>query len=386
MRRLLWVGDAGCESGFARATHHTLEQLRKSWDVYVLGLNFRGDSDISKQYPYHMYPAYVQGGDYLGIRRLANLVVKHRVDCVVIQNDPANFAGYLDKLEGYTGTVVGTIAMDGKNCIFIDQLNRLDRVLFWTDFARDECIRQGLTPPSGVVPLGVDLNVYKPGDKLEARKRMALPEEVHDKFIVGNINRNQPRKRFDLMIRYFCRWAKEYRRDDAILYLHAAPTGDNAYDCGQLMHYYGLQDRLLLAEPETFQGTPEHWVVSTLQSFDLQASTTQGEGWGLTTLEGMACRIPQIVPMWSALADWAFKGSYQIECTSTSMTPRWNVIGGVPDEEGFIHGLDLLYRNREFRDSIAQKGFELANEPRYRWENIGAAFGRELERALVRLP
>ena len=38
------------------------------------------------------------------------------------------------------------------------------------------------------VPHGVDTNVFKPGDKAEARQRLGLPQ---DKFIVGTVAMNK---------------------------------------------------------------------------------------------------------------------------------------------------------------------------------------------------
>jgi len=43
MKKLLWIGDAACDSGFSNVTHSVLSFLHNSWDVSVLGVNYRGD-------------------------------------------------------------------------------------------------------------------------------------------------------------------------------------------------------------------------------------------------------------------------------------------------------------------------------------------------------
>lgn len=377
MRRLLFVGDAGCESGFAKATHHILEEVRKTWDVVVLGLNYRGDPH---KWPYPIHPAFVPGGDLFGVRRLLTMCDAYHPDTVVIQNDPWNIPAYTRELHKLKTppTAVGIIAVDGLNCRG-DALNGLQHAIFWTRFAQAEAVKGGMTIPSGIAPLGVDLNVFYPQDMRTARTKLGLPQDIIDGFVVGNINRNQPRKRLDLTIRYFANWYHTWKRKDAFLYLHVAPTGDFGFDCQQLAKYYNIGDRLILAEPEMYHGTPEHWVATTLNSFDVQMTTTQGEGWGLTTMEGMACGVPQVVPQWAALEEWCAGAAWQVECTSTSSTPKVNVVGGIACEESMTYALNHLYKFPALRDEFCKKGIALVAQDKYRWQNVATRFADEID-------
>jgi glycosyltransferase involved in cell wall biosynthesis len=390
-RKILWVGDAGCDSGFAKATHYTLgnkpgEGLSTTYDCYVEALNYRGDGNIARRYPHlTMYPSWVAGGDLFGVRRIRDLVIQIRPDVIVIQQDPWNFNAYLEEVKDIDIPVVGIVALDGYNMMFSPALNRLDRIIWWQKFAQEEGRKAGVTTPSAVIGLGVDRSIFKPGDRMEARKRIGLPDDVINGFIVGNVNRNQPRKRMDLTVKYFADWVNARSIRDAYLYLHVAPTGDQGYQCDQLAKYYGVNDRMIYAEPQMWKSTPEHWVVTTMQAFDVLVSTTQGEGMGLTTLEAMACGIPCIVPDWSALGEWAKPGAWMVPCDNISVTPRANVIGGVPSQDEFIHALETLYVNTSSREKLAQKGLALSMEPQFNWKLIADAVARELEAALLKL-
>lgn len=378
MKKLLWIGDAGCDSGFAKATHAILEETRKTYDVAVLGINYRGDPH---DYPYPIFPA-VPGGDILGYGRVKELVLRMVPDVIVIQLDPWLFRYFFGPLKGVPIPVVGIVAVDGKNCMGM-ALNVLSRAVFWTRFGEEEAIKGGMTIPSGVVPLGVDLARYRPGDRTKARHALQLPPDVVNGFIVGNVNRNQPRKRFDLLIRYFGRWIREFHIKDAFLFLHSAPTGERGYDLEQLSRYYGFGDRMILAEPTPYHGASEEHLVATYQAFDVQATTTQGEGWGLTTMEGMACGIPQILPAWSALEEWASPAACMIPCTSTATTLKVNVVGGVPEEATMIRTLDRLYRDHTYRQNLREAGLDLVAQPQYRWEEIGQRFTQEFDLARI---
>jgi glycosyltransferase involved in cell wall biosynthesis len=380
VRKLLWIGDAVVSTGFARCTHKTLDVLKDSWEVHVLGVGYVGDPH---QWPYAIYPC-LPGGDVWGVGRTAALVRAVKPDVVVVQNDPWNIPAYVKEVRDASPDVpiVAAMPVDGRNCQG-NKLEGLALAVFWTEFGLREARRGGYEGPAVVVPLGVDLDVYRPIPKSEAREKAEILPHVGDAFVVGNVNRNQPRKRLDLTVRYFAEWVRKSHIDDAFLYLHIAPTKDDNYDVMQLMRYYGFRGdrkRLVLAEPEIGFGIKEELMPYVYSCFDVQLTTTQGEGWGLTTMEGMACGVPQIVPKWSALGEWTGRGAIQVPCTTTAVTPCMiNVIGGVPDEEMTIQALQGLYQDVHLREKYSKNALEIAARPEYRWPAVGRAFGEALD-------
>jgi D-inositol-3-phosphate glycosyltransferase len=373
--RLLWVGDAGCSSGFARSTHKILETVHLHYDVQVLGLNYFGDPH---GYPYELFPCRTvkHPGDFFGLKRIAERVEVFVPNVIVIQNDPWNFPGYFRALKekAITTPVVGIVAVDGLNCGGT-YLNGLANAVFWTEFGRQEAIKGGYHGPSSVIPLGVDLNIYKPMEKSQALDCLGIPQKYADKFIVGCVNRNQHRKRLDLLVQGFATWVKTYDVQDAYLYLHVAPTGDQGFNLEQLMFYYGVPERLILATPDMGHGVHEMEVAATYNATDVGISTSQGEGMGLTTLEGMACRRAQIAVDFAAVGDWARWTFEKLPVREYACTPNYiNSIGGVTGVEDIVVSLKRMYDHSEQRRGLAEAGFTLANEPQFRWENIGARF------------
>jgi glycosyltransferase involved in cell wall biosynthesis len=373
-RRLVWIGDAAVASGFAKCTHYILDYLKDHWKIYVLGLNYLGDPH---NYDYPIYPCF-SGGDAFGLGRVVELINKIKPDIVIVQNDPWNIPAYLN----ITGNVpvIASMPVDGKNCKGRG-LNGLALAIFWTEFARNEANLGGYTGPSEIINLGVDLNIFEPRKKKECRRKVGLPDKLDEAFIIGNINRNQPRKRLDLTLEYFTEWIRKENINDAYLFFHVAPTGDAGYDLGQLGHYYGVANKLILADLNIGKGVLEEELVNVYNCFDVQVTTTQGEGWGLTTMEGMACGIPQIVPDWSALGEWCKDAAILIPCINHITTPTSiNVVGGVPEKQNFIAQLNLLYKDKELRSTLIKKGLDLVIRDEYRWENIGRRFYEAIEK------
>jgi D-inositol-3-phosphate glycosyltransferase len=277
--------------------------------------------------------------------------------------------------------LVGIIAVEGKNCKGTD-LNGLDRAIFWTEFGRQQA--RGCTVPTAIVPLGVDLDIYKPGDRIEARQAIGLPTECIDAFILGNINRNQNRKRLDLTIQYFAEWYHRNGRPNAYVYLHALPGSSTQCDIDQLADYYGVQARLILPQfKDFFSGVIEQWVVTTYQTFDAAINSGLGEGWGLTTMEGMACGIPQIATDCAAIPEWAGDAVRLTPVCSWGVMPDVNtMIGGVPDAEESIRAIHDMYSDVSYRKLMADRALARVFEDRFRWANIAEGFSREIREAL----
>lgn len=379
MKKILFIGDGpDVPSGFGKATREILDVLRHSYDVTVLGINANGDRGTV---PYDVYTCW-PGGDLYGVGRLIWCCDKTKPDIICIQQDGWNFQAYLQQLAQFPEyakiPVVAIVAIDGKNF----QGRWLDGValaIFWTQFALDEAREGGYKGAAVVIPLGVDLKTYYPIDKKVARKARKI-DSIGDMFIVGNVNRNQPRKRWDLTLKYFAEWITSRKVNDAWLYLHTAPTGERGVDVPRLARYYGVIHRLALIEPETFYGIPEEEMRATYNCFDVCISTTQGEGMGLPAMEAMACGVPCILPDWSAYGDWAKDAALLVPCTSTAIGPPYqNVIGGVVDEQQFVKELDRLYRSKDLREFHSEKGLLRITESRFHWANIGGAYVKALE-------
>lgn len=378
MSRLLWIGDAGVETGFAKCTHETCKVLQQlGWDVHVLALNFSGDF-VPGQFSWPMYRA-ASGGDPFGYRRTAEIIKKINPDLVLVQNDPWNVRGYMKQNESVK--MVASMPVDGFNCQG-RALNGLAGAIFWTEFGKREAERGGYSGPSSVIPLGVDLKTFYPIGKAEARS-VHLPTRLRDAFIVGFVGRNQPRKRIDLLIAYFAGWIHSYDVKDAYLFIHAAPTGETEHDIVQLATYYGVQNRIIISNPEPRFGVEEEKLIRLYACFDVMLTCTQGEGWGLTHMEGMACGVPQVVPDWAALGEWTAPAALRVPCSSTAATLNGiGVIGGIMDREAFLTRFNALAISDEQLAQRRHLGLTLVQDAKYRWENVGMRFHEALTNAL----
>jgi glycosyltransferase involved in cell wall biosynthesis len=372
--KIIVIGDAVAQTGFSRCTHAVADSLHSAGhEILVIGINYYGSGHT---YPYRIIPAHDPtdfGHDGWGIGRLPSVLLREFPDIVIINQDPWNIKAYFVQLSAAFSELmrsgklsreefrkllsirfVGWLAVDAENQITALDLNdRLDHVVVWTEFAKKELETRGWEGLTSIIPLGVNTSVFYPREGSRSQVFPMLPEGA---FIIGVVGRNQVRKRIDLSIRYFAKWLDTLpatERELCYLYLHVAPTGEQAVDIRALISYYGLKGRVMLFEPQPGHGVTDEEMAYVYSALDVLLSTTQGEGFGLTTLEAMACGTVNVVPGWSGLGCWTKDAAIKVPCTSVAMNAPQNqspyTIGGIPDEEATTEALNWAYDARDRR-------------------------------------
>ena len=367
--RLLWIGDALVPTGFATVTHSVLNHLHRDWEVIVSGVNYNGSAH--KQ-PYQIMPAW-QGGDMWGMDRFQHVCAEFAPDVVVINNDWWNVAQFAD-IAPKGVPVVGYMPVDGRNLdpSAMRSLNQLAAGIWYTGFGHGEAVSAGFKGARHIVPHGIDTEVFHPVRRAAARKSLGL-SVPKDAFIVGNINRNQPRKRLDVTIQIFATWIKRHKIRDAYLLLHCAKK-DTGWDLERVARFFGVADRLIITGGDEIRGMKSTRALRMVySSLDAQMTTTLGEGWGLTTMEGMACGVPQIVPDSSALGEWATP-AIKVPCSRQLVHPEINTVGSLVDEAPFIDALQSLYQNPARRKEMSARGLAHAGRAEFRWSSVAGRF------------
>lgn len=397
--RVLFLGDSPTvTTGFARCTRTACDALHAAGhDVTVLGIHYYGRPH---DFPYTIEPCREpldNGNDVFGTGRLPVLTGRLNPDVIVLTQDPWSVKEYMDYFEecleenrkagdhltaDRLSTIpwVGWLAVDGENYKG-QELNRLTHVVTWCDWAKRQLAKDGCTVSTSVVPLGVDHSLFYPHPRDESRRRLLdgiLPDNA---FIIGVVGRNQPRKRLDLALQYFADLYHSGHAPNAYLYMHVAPTGEKGFDLRQLADYYQIRGRIISCEQKPGKEVRDADLPYMYSALDVKLSTTQGEGWDLTTHEAMACGVPCVVPHWSALGDWPGTGVITIPCTSTAITGPLNrtpyTIGGVPDRRTTVDQLQALYDDRGYREAVGQRGLAKAQE--FSWGRTGKEMVEVLE-------
>ena len=187
---------------------------------------------------------------------------------------------------------------------YFEGIEFFDLLVTYTEYARKQVLayNQSLKPKTMVIPHGVsgtDYHVINMPEILKFRKDYFSDAE-DELFIIGAINRNQPRKDIPATIFGFVEAKKKWIwSKKPFLYLHMDPKDAKGWDLPFLLNQCGLVEGVDYMFPKTddvhFQVDVET-MNKIYNSNDLYISTSRGEGWGLTATEAMAVGTLCILP------------------------------------------------------------------------------------------
>ena len=373
MARILYAGDAAVQTGFGRVAEYLLLALAKQHEVHVLGTNWHGDPTPMQEYC-RMYPAMAHGSDPFGSHRIGELVQIIKPDLVFIVNDIWVAITLIDRIEpfkesiGFKTCVYTPIDSYGLFPELLPAIDKWDRVITYTDFAKKEIEKIGYSKPIGVVGHGTDFTKFFPIDKAQCRKELGIAEDV---FIVFNGNRNQPRKRIDLTIKGFVKFAKD--KPDARLWLNMG-SKDMGWECVPLMKRvsrdegYDCTGKLILTSPHfsTHNCLPIEQLNKVYNAVDVGINTCLGEGWGLVNTEHAATGVAQVVPNHTSLSE-IFDGMRRISIESWETDRNYGLERGQVSSDDLADILTMYYNDRDKLKVDGQWCHDRIHEEQFTW-------------------
>jgi len=387
--KLLWCGDIAAKTGFARVTENVLPYLAKQFNIVVLAHNWWGDP-TPWQKKYKLYPSSnrFQTAPF-GEDRIREIVQIEKPDLVFTINDMWIINEQYRRIQDFHKDkkfkFVGYAPMDSYGWIgcLADTANDWDGVISYTQFGAYEFIQGGITKPIAVVPHGVTPGQFFPIDKAEARKKLNIKEDI---FVVFNGNRNQFRKRIDITIAAFAKFARD--KPNAQLYLHMGKK-DQGWD---IMHLFDREmkrnkldpnNRIILTADVDGPPSVELEMLNTIyNAADVGVNTCKGEGWGLVSFEQAACKVAQVVPGHTSCKE-IFEGYGQlIRCDHIDTDTNFGREMPCPSTDHLAEILTDLYNNPDKLKATAELCYTRALEKQFTWEVIGAQFAGIFEDAI----
>lgn len=210
-----------------------------------------------------------------------------------------------------------------------------------------------------VIPRGIDLRLFKPIKPIvgkDALRKEVLPTGV-GKFIVGMFDRFQDRKQINRGVEAFKKFITNNKRDDAMLYLHmdvhdpaSREQGKNLLGDNGILKRYGVLDRTIINENiRVEKGVDAETLVKLYNCVDVRIASTQGEGWGLCTIEAMACGVPNIVTAYTTLPEIIGNDRGMLSKPKAFITGMYNVERALVDTDHMASQIDALYCSPELR-------------------------------------
>jgi len=222
-----------------------------------------------------------------------------------------------------------------------------------------ECVK-GVAPDtdSSYMPHAVDSSVFKVPtlkEKQELRERV-LPKEDQDKFIVFWNNRNARRKQSGTLLWWWKEWLdKRDLNGKAQMIMHTNPFDQHGQDLSHIATQLEMNDRQVVFSTKKvpLRGMSAFYIAA-----DCTVNIADAEGFGLGTLESLACATPIIVNMTGGLQEqiMGVDGPFGFPIYPTSKA----IIGS--------QSVPYIYEDRVSKEqlhSALDKMYALSTEERY---------------------
>ena len=158
--------------------------------------------------------------------------------------------------------------------------------------------------PSTYLPHAVDSSIFRKFSNEElprVKKALWIDQGLEeDVFTVFWNNRNARRKQSGTLIYWFKSFLDKVGHDKARLLMHTDPGDPHGQDLPAIIESLGLSNKQIMLSTEKLP--PEH-LAALYNAADCTVNISDAEGFGLSTLESLACATPIIVNMTGGLQE-----------------------------------------------------------------------------------
>ena len=224
----------------------------------------------------------------------------------------------------------------------------IDRIVAATEHERRLLTQIYRVPSSriAVVPLGADLDQFRPRSQAEARAALGIDPDERMVLAVGRI---EPLKGFDILIRAMAQLSDRTRVVLSII-------GGDERASRELDALRAVAEEVGVADAVRFIGPRPHEVLPTYyNAADVVAVPSFYESFGLVAVEAMASGVPVVASRVGGLASTVADGR-------TGYLISWRC------PEPFAEKIELLLRNEELRRALGRAAAERMRS--YSWVEV----------------
>jgi glycosyltransferase involved in cell wall biosynthesis len=231
----------------------------------------------------------------------------------------------------------------------------------------NQCVA-GVFPESDLVhiPHAVNTDIFKKHneeDILEFRKNSMQQDPDCKKTIFFWNNRNARRKQSGTLIFWFKEFLDRVGSDKAMLIMHTDPKDPNGQDLNAIIHSLGLVNGEVVLST---QKMPAQNLSLMYNMADCTINISDAEGFGLSTLESLACETPIVVTMTGGLQEQVTDGE------------RWFGYGIEPSSKAIIGSqqIPFIFEDRLNKDEFIETLIKFCELPKEERQKMGTE-GRE---------
>ena len=214
------------------------------------------------------------------------------------------------------------------------------------------------------IPHAVNTHIFKPlpeeqVDKMRHENFFNQWKGDDDRFLVFWNNRNARRKMSSSVIWWFKSFLDKVGHDKATLLMHTNPHDENGPNLTAVVNEFGLADGQVLFSSNPL---PTEQMAMMYNMADVTVNLSDAEGFGLGTLESLACGTPIIVNMTGGLQEQVTDGE------------EWFGVGLEPVSKALVGSqqVPFIYEDRVSEDDFVAALTKIYEMPRHKRKELGS--------------
>ena len=391
IRVLLFVTSYHSTNGYSYVGYELAKTLSKRKDIELTIFGFQRFHALAghrTDYPSNVYEYDAFGNENpkhqgFGFAQVKDFVTINKPDVCIVYNDMLVLQGIISQLLQVPDRKFKIIAyidqvylcQKKEHIEFINQTS--DTAMMFTPFWEENALKLGIRLPHCYLRHGFSKRAHHAIPKVLARKYYNLNM---DDFIVMNLNRNQPRKRWDTCMQAMAMVVSKRLGSKIKMLISTALTGAwNLIDVyeRELRKYgltieQGMQHIIIIDNP---QNQTDDDVNIMYNVADIGINTCDGEGFGLCNFQQAAIGIPQVVSHVGGFLDFFDESNAIVVKPKLTyyVDASRDGIGGEAEMCDFRDFADGIIRY--YDDPALRKAHGIAARKRiteeYGWEGIG---------------
>jgi len=270
-------------------------------------------------------------------------------------------------------------------------LNKIDQPVAMAEFGQKQ-VKDYYNLDVAHIPHGCDTTLFH---KLPLQEQLDLKKKygLEDKFVVGVVARNQPRKNLDRTLKTI-RLLKD-KIPNLVLFLHMDPDdpAQPLWRMKSLVRKFGIENRVIFSGMSALKGFPTDQMNEIYNVMDCFFLSTSGEGFGIPIIEAMACEVPVVATDYTTTPELVIKNNaglgielagcdtvdmmamdskeYDSKTMNGTITGSWEVERGICDINSAANQIIKLYNDPILCKRLGQNGRNAVLK-KYDFQNVVA--------------
>ena len=227
------------------------------------------------------------------------------------------------------------------------------------------------------IPHGTEPNrFYRLPD--EQRNKLRQDWGLQDKFVIGVVARNQPRKNLDRTLKSFS--LLKDKIPNAILFLHLDPNdpAGQIFNIPSMIKKLNIENRVIFSGMQAHKGFDWDKMNEVYNLMDCFFLSTSGEGFGIPIIEAMACKVPVVATDYTTTPELVINNKaglgiklsgvdtidlfntdskdYDKLCFNGTQTGSWEVERGFCDIQDAADKIQYIYEHPDEAKQMGENG------------------------------